>query len=368
MVKIFTELKTSTVFSNQPPPKIDHSVFTAFDVDDRNAVYVSRPFVDRIVLVGDVTVSMVALEAKDQVVDPGELLTQLMTNATVSLTKKGGRGFKPGPKVDKYNVGKKRLGSRNANALFGVSWSAKPDGFTRSLRLEFNPRRLGPNGLSELRAELGSLFFEDFELEWLARAKATRIDVAVDLVNIAVKDLIVRTSDGGKWSGYFGAGGRVETWSKLRAPTSKTLPGKPAPPILIVYNKRQELLDKNKEPKYGDAAHTRIERRLRASTRSFRTLRDISNPFADIRLGDVERLSQMHGAAWRCFADSALRRGVAEACTAVPKGKEELWKKALLEMDATFWCPDELWTSWSKSLTASGLGTLVDDARDFGGD
>ncbi len=100
------------------------------------------------------------------------------------------------------------VGAKNTVLVQHTSMSAKH----RFLRFEFNPHRVGPNGLDVLRKHLpviagGLVSYENLATE----GRITRIDIAVDLVNIDLEDLLIATSKPGVVAGYFSPSGKAET-------------------------------------------------------------------------------------------------------------------------------------------------------------
>jgi hypothetical protein len=93
----------------------------------------------------------------------------------------------------------------------------KKKGITHALRLEFNPRRLGKQGITVLKSQLESLVLGPLVSDGLnfddiiAKGTVTRVDIAVDLVGIRVDQLDVRFLGQGKSHWYYSEKGQAET-------------------------------------------------------------------------------------------------------------------------------------------------------------
>ena len=101
---------------------------------------------------------------------------------------------------------------------------------TAFLRFEFNPDHIGPEGVAVFKETLpeimdGKVSYGDFA----KTSRVTRIDVAVDLINVDIEDLLIGVKKPGKKVSYFGIGGKIETayqntartiymWAPLKIP------------------------------------------------------------------------------------------------------------------------------------------------------
>jgi hypothetical protein len=124
------------------------------------------------------------------------------------------------------------------------------------LRFEFNPNGVGPTGLKAFRQSIPMLTAGHFDYTVLAtQGRVTRADIAVDLVNIDIEDLLIATAKPGVTSGYFGVTGKAET---------KYLNVNRRGSNLYVYDRRarlEKLVAKGiGEPtEFGNAKYTRVE-------------------------------------------------------------------------------------------------------------
>ena len=83
---------------------------------------------------------------------------------------------------------------------------------TAFLRFELNPDRIGPSGVTQFYDLLPAITANKVNHQAFANSgKVTRVDIAVDLVNIDLEDLLVCASKPGVSNSYFGLGGKAET-------------------------------------------------------------------------------------------------------------------------------------------------------------
>lgn len=327
-------------------------------VGPRDDVGVTNPFCDKLILVGWVSAACVSLGPDDF----EDRLAELRAKAAATLAGKDSLGNATGSKfkaaqVAGYVGGKVRLAAVEAVAHVAVGAGKKNNKPTEfRLRVEFNPHRLQSAGLAELEGILSAVFSNSLKFDrWLATAKATRVDVAVDLINLQVCDAILRSELGHKWSGYFGANGGVETWSRLGKKTKK---GKRRP-VLVLYDKRLELLEAKKEPAWGEVAHARLECRRVQNATPLLGLGQIANPFLKVGMGHAGLVSSTGKAGFRVFYGATRWMGLEQAGKPLPVDRRAQWKSSVVHGDASFWKPPSIWQRWATSLKSDGLWTWV---------
>jgi hypothetical protein len=237
----------------------------------------------------------------------------------------------------------------------------KKKGITHALRLEFNLRGLGKQGIAFLKSQLESLVlgpiisdglhFDDI----IANGTVTRVDIAVDLVGIRVDQLDVRFLGQGKSHWYYSEKGQAET-GYYGIKQNKKKQNSPAP--WISYNKRQEIKDKVTEggkQLYGGLSHTRIEFHA-VQKKPFAKLGTLANPFDTISLAYPEAPKGIKPYAWAFFLDSCQRRGREASLELLPEGAlRKRYRQALDKANAAFWKSDQIWASWTESLVKSWL-------------
>ena len=80
------------------------------------------------------------------------------------------------------------------------------------LRFEFNPNGIGPEAVKAFRESIPLLTAGHFDYQALAtQGRVTRLDIAVDLVNIDIEDVLIATPKPGVTNSYFGLSGKAET-------------------------------------------------------------------------------------------------------------------------------------------------------------
>lgn len=255
-----------------------------------------------------------------------------------------------------YKAGKTRVGSGKASAVVGVGTGKSKAKTGFRLVLEFNPHRLRSDGIKALEGVVTSLFSDALEFDrWLATAKASSMDFAVDLINLDVCDAILRSELGDKWSGWFGRMGRVETWSHL-APKNKH--GK-RPPKVRLYDKRRQLLDAKKEPEWGQFPHARLEVRQAQGQRVLAGLGNIGNPFLQISMGHAGLVAHAELRDFRLYLAATRWMGLVHAEKLIPESKRPKWNLQITHTTAPFWKPEQMWIGWRESLIADGLWDWV---------
>ena len=220
------------------------------------------------------------------------------------------------------------------------------------LRFEFNPVRIGPEGVSRFRDLLPEITSEKVTYEQLANAgNVTRIDIAVDLVNIDLEDLLVSTPKPGVTMGYFGLTGKAET---------KYLNVNKKGSNLYVYDRRERLRNLHEQgvgdgPEYGDAKHTRVEVRTEPG-KPITALPGLLNRLKRIDLIDIEAAEppeeQHH---WRLFQDSCRYRGLAGALNLMPDELRGQYQAAIDAASGDLWQPKKLWSFWPETIAKCGL-------------
>jgi hypothetical protein len=122
-----------------------------------------------------------------------------------------------------------------------------------------------------------------FDYQALAtQGNVTRLDIAVDLGNIDIEDLLIATPKPGATKSYFGLSGKVETkYLNVNKKGSR----------MYVYDRRA-LLDKlngegiGEPSEFGNAKYTRVEVRTEVGT-PITAMADMSNRLLRIDLFDI---------------------------------------------------------------------------------
>jgi hypothetical protein len=322
-------------------------------------IYVSAPFCDKITIKGAITIVDIFKSAISQGDQPDQYLEKLALEArhTLRQSKKDLAAapyfqFKfKGRKVGHVG-GHKRLGPDAASTGIYVAnrLSAAKTGF--AVTIEANPARLGPQGLNELDDLFTLLFGEEINFRtWIQRATVPSIDVAVDIYNLEMRDLIFHPHENRKWSNYFDADLAIETASRLTKRKNKWVP------TLRIYDKSAQMKEAGK-PSQPAMQTVRVEARL-ALRRQFYKLRDLENPFDKLTLGYLPEATSGETKGLRNAIHASMRVGLGEAMADVP---DELRPALLLARNAraTFWRPDEIWKAWPSGLAHQGLLHLIE--------
>src|SRR5208283_4759863 len=88
-----------------------------------------------------------------------------------------------------------------------------------------------------------------------ASAKVSRMDIAVDIVNLPIDQMVITSGKSGKSHCYYSASGMLETAYLEITSDDKSARTK-------LYNKGKHLEAQKREQKYGGLPHTRIEVRV----------------------------------------------------------------------------------------------------------
>jgi hypothetical protein len=333
-------------------------------IGPKDDVAVTHAFCDKINIVG--WVDPASLKATALHGDASDFLSDLWKQARpkIKAKKKAGELEEDDTLLalvrtnDDYKTGKKRLGAEKAATLVGIGKHNKKEGFR--LRVEFNPRRLGPEGLVAIEGVFAQLFLDSLHFDrWLSTAKANRIDTACDFINLTVSDAMLRSELGYKWSGWVGPHGGLESWSHLKRKNKLNR----RPPALIFYDKRLQLIQNGKQPVYGVVPHARLEVRLTQNKRAFVDIQKFKNPFSEIEIGHTAIAARRLGKDFAWFYAASQWMGVEAACKRLSPEKLSKWRLALRTEKAPFWNSNAVWAGWNMSLERDGLADWIKRAK-----
>lgn len=219
----------------------------------------------------------------------------------------------------------------------------------RFLKFEFNPAQLGPVGMEYFKETMipEILLDESATETFLAEAYVPRLDIACDLVNLGMSNLMLESSVPGKTHAYYGLDGILET-SYLGVGAKGNSNTK-------IYNKAQELLDGGKPVPFGGAEIIRVERTV-ATKLKLADLHKLKNPFKSLDFFVPETVnypeSEHH---WMMFLDSCRYRSEVGALAQIPEQMREAYKLQLKQAKKPIWEPEKIWSGWTKTLTGTGL-------------
>lgn len=142
------------------------------------------------------------LDAKEFNLQFGEYLKGEPANAHVVDVR-----FYPGSGYKSVTLAMGERGSRVRFEFLKGNKTSHP-----RLRLELNPRKLGPPGFQQLRKVLDASHKGPLQLSgYLQDARVSRLDIAVDIVGAQVNELILTHKSEGKRSTVLGPDGELET-------------------------------------------------------------------------------------------------------------------------------------------------------------
>ena len=215
---------------------------------------------------------------------------------------------------------------------------------TAFLRFEFNPDHIGSKGVAVFKETLPEITGGIVSYGDLAKTgRVTRVDVAVDLINVDIEDLLIGVKKPGKKMSYFGIGGKIETAYQN---TTRTI---------YIYDKRQKQIDDGVAPKYGSTPHTRVEIRT-STTKSILQLPKLMNHLKKVSLIDIEAPDppeEPHH--WNQFQDACRYRGLDGALNQLPDDVRAKYEEAIDAVSGELWRPDKLWSHWPETVQKSGL-------------
>ncbi len=310
----------------------------------KGRVAVLKPFIDKISITY-------------KIYDPdlrGAILEALLMKAEAGGNYSSSKTFKAGKVQYKASV---QLSMPHNGAQALIQAIPKNKGLTHHLRLEFNPRALGAEGIGFLKSEIEDLQLEGLNFDHIIQTgKVTGVDIAVDIVGIRINDLDIRYLDGGKSHWYFSELGNAETgYFGIKVTADKKNTNAPAK----AYNKRKELKDKASTPMpqlYGGLSHTRIEYHAKANKPLALLAKTLKNPFSSFSIAYPTPPQGVKSHHWRFFLDSIQRRGFDAALALVPDGPGKLRHQTAVEAaHTTFWKPEAIWVEWPDAINASGL-------------
>lgn len=240
------------------------------------------------------------------------------------------------------------------------------------LRLEFNPRKLGPAGFKALTEELS--YAKTFRLDrFLADCRLTRLDVAVDFIGVAVSEVVASVTLAGKRTFYVGDDGSLETILFHRnnpPPQQKFTPdGEPkkvprstdplGQVVAKLYDRVKERAAVLQPAPFGDAAVTRAEliKRWKGNGPELVQLSTSKNLLMELHTGYIAHLPPAGLNEWMTYV--AGRRATSKAL--VDKAMKLAIKKSMLlnkrysHPPSTLLRHDELWAHWPTGLANTGL-------------
>ena len=262
----------------------------------------------------------------------------------------------------------------HAPVFFELKKSAAVSPAAHRLTMQLNPARLGQAGIFELLDRLSKFIPGKFHVgKFLASARISRLDVAVDIVGVAVTDLVISAGPSGKEVHYLG--GELETINihrKLKLDEAGQLSAKgkanPLGDLLIsVYDKRRQQIAMGQVPPFGDANVTRVElskRRFGNKTAFLSGLPQLKNPLAKVRVGLVQSAGPKGSWRWLQYVEARRGGGHQRAVSVnhLPQSTADEFAVRYGKHPADVIDGTKIWTGWHRGIEATGLHYMIEAA------
>ncbi|PHS28831.1 MAG: hypothetical protein COA85_03255 [Robiginitomaculum sp.] len=197
----------------------------------------------------------------------------------------------------------------------------------------------------------------------MADAKITRLDVAIDILNLALADLFVYYSKGHKvWTVSSNHGGiQTQQFYTDKQHSASLSPKKRA--NLIAYDKRQEQKDRGNKPLYAELEHIRIEPSLKKYN-SLIGLKNTKFPLSGWSFQNIiSKNRPIRIKRWRAFKDSVRIRGVEAAEKLLDKAEFEKYFAEKYTNFAKNIVTEEVWSHWPEAIERAYIGLLIEWAQ-----
>ena len=223
------------------------------------------------------------------------------------------------------------------------------------IKVDLNPSRYTVVEMAAFRSLIGGLFVTSggsiAYSDLILGAMAYRTDIAVDVLGIQPPDIELRVLKGKQWlphkrQVYLSKIGKAETIYP------RAVAGKSSHEY--VYDKRQELIDNQMPPVYGDVLHTRFE--CRVIKKTVGKLANVKNRCrrVSIQAVDYKKLHKLNNTQ-RLFMGLALSRSLTAALQMLPAKYHAKYSKSYQNILKNVWPADLIWEHWKEALANSGL-------------
>lgn len=249
--------------------------------------------------------------------------------------------------------------------------------YGRRLRIELNPRKLGPAGFAQLANVLGGPNAPLDLPQTIKQARVTRLDIAVDIVGVEVGEVLVRHKDQGKRSHYVGTDGVLETLfvhRKLKSkqpkvdqygfPKKLSHGKKPAGKVLLrIYDRVRERVALLRPPPFGPAPVVRVELTLDRFVKwaPFPKLGAMDDPFQKVRVGFRDTQVKSPSSRWQQYIGLRRTMGLDAASALLDLQSLATIKFELAKQvpEADLVAPETTWEGWAAGLKETGLALLL---------
>ena len=210
-----------------------------------------------------------------------------------------------------------------------------------SVRLEFVPVDLGPQGVEELKIAINT-FLPDWQYV-LDHAHVTRIDISVDLLGVRMDSFLFMPKQAATTT-QWQFGGKLRSFYSGKSSGNQTK----------IYDRKAKRLAKGQN--WQGATSIRIERKLTGlKSVTLPGLLNLPNPFGGITLlphtaSAPLDLPASKAYVWSLFSDAVKVRGLTDALALLPDDQRTRFRKHIKTQNAEWWNPNALWSGWSAML------------------
>lgn len=264
-------------------------------------------------------------------------------------------------RVEGYRTGLRVALNGDTAAFIGFKPRKKSNA---AVRLELNPYQMSEEGLLKLLGAWKAFEGDNIPLAaHLTSARVTRCDVAFDILNLKLADLMIYCPEVWKvWTcGSMETGIQTVQLYKAKKKQSPFLDPKRRSNVLV-YDKRAERVAFGLEPEFGPLAHTRIEFNLNKNG-LLTSLIGTAYPGKDWRFCRmISKSPPLPSNRWKQFLDSARLRGFANAEALLDEDDRAALEKAnnIPEQRFRDLLDESVWKHWPAALEAPGIKSLVD--------
>lgn len=361
--------------TSAPTPIPDAELYEDKTLPDGRKVWISAPQPDKLTFVIPIS-KWVYAKHISPTVSVSDFMAKFVEHVTnppscAEVLGSSGYAYNSG-KVEDWRNTTHVYGKRDARVFIS---RVKEKQLGLCIRLDLNPRKLGPSGCKHLRQFLEGLF--DLP-ELLQAARVRRLDVAVDVVGLSVAETVAFHKLGVKRSIYIGGDGQIETIyihkkaSPTKLPKDPDSPEKPKLPektagdgIARIYDRVKFAEVLHKSAPFQDAPVTRVEV-MKPRFKDFKLgeLSTMKDPLKKLRVGYIGSQVSL-GALRQWWMYQAACRTISPDSVAnllqLSSENASLFKSALLVPVPDLVGPKTTWNRWADGLTQTGLAHLLED-------
>lgn len=355
-----------------PNPLPPEPEFREAEPIDGSLVWISIPKPDKIHLNGPLFLNQFKPSANFQIEELGQKLMSRLASSALEPP----IATKYVETTGTYTRVQRCFGSAKAPVFFEIKYAKKDDPAKHRLHMQFNPTRLGEEGHFELldffQKALGDIFCVG---EFLAEARLSRIDAALDLVGMHIDDLLVRSNAGGISNFVVSDEGDLQSISihrknKKHEDGSLTATGKSKPMgdlLVRAYDKRAERIARGHPPRFGQAHHIRVEAqktRFGPKPQLLSSIFELNDPFKGIKLASIQKTGAGMGGQWIRYAHLRKIIGEAQARSICNLSEQDADR-----FEEAYWLSEKIegsevnWIFWDDGIISTGLHYLVECAE-----